>query len=312
MSSIRTAISLLKTPGKMIMPIADRGLFNWLPDKTYLKLVYRAEMGKKLNLEHPKTFNEKMQWLKLYDRNPLYQQLVDKYNVKRYIADMIGKDYIIPTIGLWNSVEEIPFDQLPDQFVLKCTHDSGSVIVCKDKKTFDIDAAKAKLSSHMKKSTYWFGREWPYRGLIPRIITEPYLKDNNVEDSESQDLADYKVHCFNGVPKMVLVCRDRFSIDGVTEDFFDIQWNHLPVRRPDIKNAEEDVSCPEELSEMLSISQEVSKNIPFLRVDFYIVNRQLYIGELTFFPAGGFKPFLPESFDMEMGSWIQLPIRGVK
>ena len=308
MSSIKTAISLLKTPGKMIMPIADRGLFNWLPDKPYLKLVYRGELGKKLNLEHPQTFNEKLQWLKLYDRNPLYQQMVDKYEVKQCIANRIGQEYTIPTIGLWSSVEEIHFDELPDQFVLKCTHDSGSVIICKDKRYFNKEDAKGKLSFHMKKSTYWFGREWPYKGLVPRIIVEPYLKDSN----KSQDLADYKVHCFNGIPKLILVCKDRFSSDGITEDFYDAQWKHLQVRRPDIENAKGDIPCPEGLNEMLLVSQELSKGISFLRVDFYLVDHHPYIGELTFFPASGLKPFIPDAFDAEMGSWLQLPEGGTK
>ena len=303
MSSIRTAISLLKTPEKMIMPMADKGLFNWLPDKPYLKLVYQAEMGKKLDLDNPKTFNEKMQWLKLYDRNPFYHELVDKYEVKQFVTKRIGPENVIPSLGVWRKFEDIPFEQLPDQFVLKCTHDSCSVIICLDKKKFDVTAAKKKLSHHLKKSTYWFGREWPYKGLTPRIIGEPYIKDSE----NGMGLADYKVHCFNGIPKIILVCKDRFSEGGVTEDFFDIHWNHLSVRRPDIDNARIRIPVPEKLGEMLSVSRTLSKNIPFVRVDFYYANHQLYIGEMTFFPTSGLKSFLPASFDYEMGSWIQLP-----
>lgn len=307
MSSIKTALSLLKTPGKMILPMGDKGLFNWLQDETYIKLVYRGEMGKKLDLDNPKSFNEKLQWLKLYDRNPLYHRLVDKYMVKQYISEVIGPEYSIPTIGVWDNVEKIPFEQLPNQFVIKCTHDSGSVIICKYKNEIDVGEVKKKLSSHMNKSTYWFGREWPYKELIPKVIVEPYL-----EDKEKKELWDYKVHCFNGVPKVVLVCRDRFLSSGVTEDFFDVQWHHLKVKRPGIENSKQDIPYPEQLGEILAISKKLSKDIPFVRVDFYLVNHHLYIGEMTFFPASGLKSFLPNSFDDKMGSWLKLPERGEK
>ena len=206
MSRIKTAISLMKTPGKMILPMADKGLFNWMPDEQYLKLVYHGQVGKKLNLNKTETFDEKLQWLKLYDRNPQYHNMVDKYEVKQYVANKIGDKYIIPTIGVWDSVETIPFEQLPNQFVLKCTHDSGSVIICKDKNTFDVDAARKKLSNHMKKSIYWFGREWVYKDLKPRIIAEPYLTDES-----GTELKDYKVHSFHGEPKIIQVDYGRYS-----------------------------------------------------------------------------------------------------
>ena len=309
MSSFKTVISMLNTPGKMILPLASGGFFNWLPDKPYLQLAYWGQMGKNIDLDNPQTFNEKLQWLKLYDRNPRYHSLVDKYELKQYIAEKIGSEYTIQTLGLWNNVDEIPFDQLPNEFVLKCTHDSGSIIICQNKKDFDINAAKKKLTHHMKKSTYWLGREWPYKGITARIIAEPYLKDTRVHKQENQikGLSDYKVHCFDGRPKVILVCKERFSEEGVTEDFFDVQWNRLSVKRPDTGNSKENIPCPEKLEEMLSISKVLSKGIPFVRVDFYLVNQQLYVGELTFFPASGLKGFLPASFDEEMGTWLILP-----
>lgn len=308
MSSINTALHLLKTPGKMIIPLAERGFFNWLPDESYLKLVYHGEMGKKLNLKNPQTFNEKLQWLKLYDRKPLYHQMVDKYEVKQYVADKIGSEYIIPTLGVWDSVDNIAFDQLPEKFVLKCTHDSGSVVICKDKRSFNSGAAKKKLASRMKKSTYWFGREWPYKGLKPRIIAEPYLEDRSSKELEIDgNLTDYKVHCFQGEPKTILVCKSRYSEEGLTEDFVDTNWRHLEVKRPLHGNAKNKIARPDELEKMLELSRKLSGECPFLRVDFYIVNHQLFFGETTFYPASGLTPFEPASFDLEMGSWLQLP-----
>lgn len=300
MSKLSTALHLLKTPGKMIVPLADMGFFNWLPDKPYLKLVYRGEMGKRLDLEHPQTFNEKLQWLKLYDHNPLYHQLVDKYEVKQFIADRIGQKYIIPTLGIWHSVEEIAFDQLPEQFVLKCTHDSGSVIICKDKKTFDIEAAKRKLSFHLKKSTYWFGREWPYKGLIPRIIAEPYLED------DTGGLVDYKVLCFAGEPKLIEVHAGRMS-DNHTQDFYTTDWVRTDIVQTCEPMSADVIPAPEQLELMLSLSKKLAQGFIHIRVDWYIVSGQLLFGELTFYDGSGFAEFVDEKWDMEIGSWIKLP-----
>lgn len=305
MSSIKTALSLLGTPGKMIVPLADKGLFNWLPDKSYLKLAYRGEMGKKLDLEHPQTFNEKLQWLKLYDRNPLYHQLVDKYEVKQYIADRIGPEYIIPTLGIWDSVEDIPFDQLPEQYVLKCTHDSGSVVICRSRKGFDIEDAKKRLASHMKKSTYWFGREWPYKGLTPRIIAEPYLED------DTGGLTDYKVLCFSGEPELIEVHTGRMS-ESHTQDYYTTDW----IRTDIVQTCEpmSDVAAPRplQLGLMLSLSRELAQGFIHIRVDWYIVGNQLLFGEMTFYDGSGFAEFVDEKWDLMLGTWIQLPERGAK
>ncbi len=301
MSKIHTMLSLISTPRKMVLPLATYGLFNWMPDKQYLRFAYQVHMGNRLDLDNPKTFNEKIQWLKLYDRKQIYTTMVDKQAVKEYVEPLIGKEHIIPTIGLWDKPDEVELSELPDQFVLKCTHDSGSIVICKGKRNFDFYRAKKMLQKHLKKSTYWFGREWPYKNVVPRIIAEPYLEDDTV-----QELPDYKIHCFNGEPKVILVCKNRYSVGGLTEDFFDTKWEHLDVKRPGLMNAKGMIKCPLELETMLDKSRILAKGLPFIRVDFYIVNHHVFFGELTFFPTSGFQKFIPESFDKQMGDWIDL------
>ena len=274
-----------------------------LPDSVYLRIKFRRVMGRKLNLNNPQTFNEKLQWLKIHDHNPDYINLVDKYEVKKIVAEKIGREHIIPTLGIWNSFEEIDFCSLPEQFVLKCTHDSGSIVICNDKTTFDYNGAKKKLSNFLKKNYYWNHREWPYKKVKPRILAEILLENNTEENS---GLIDYKIHCFHGQPQIVLVCCDRFSDRGLTEDFFDLNWNHLDVQREKHGNAETKIARPEALNEMLAIAERLSQDLTFLRVDFYVINRRVYFGECTFYPAAGFERFVPDSFDAEMGGWIHL------
>lgn len=271
-----------------------------LPDKLYLKLIYRLLMGKKLKLDNPQTFNEKLQWLKLNNRNLKYHQMVDKQEVKQYVAGIIGDKYIIPTIGIWDRFENIDFESLPNQFVLKCTHDSGSVVICRDKDTFDYKKAKIRITRGLKSDLFWFGREWPYKNLTRKVIAEQFMK------SGAGSLTDFKVHCFNGEPKLILVCKDRFTQTGLTEDFFDSQWKHLDIKRSTHLNTNDKISKPEELQEMLALAKKLSENIPFLRVDFYIVEHKIYFSELTFFPASGFERFVPEQWDKLLGSWIDL------
>jgi len=259
-------------------------------------------MGRKLNLNNPQTFNEKLQWLKLHDRRPEYTQMVDKYAAKEVVTAIIGKEYIIPTLGVWNNADEIDFSSLPNRFILKCTHNSGSIVICKDKSTFDIQNAKDILHKGLKWNYYGHFREWPYKDVPPRIIAEKYMEDNS-----NDDLPDYKIHCFNGVPKLILVCRDRFHSSGLTEDFFSTTWKHLPIKRPKHPNSEVELKCPPELDLMLHLAKKLSRGIPFIRTDFYIVNHHVYFGELTFFPATGCERFTPDEFDKVFGSWIQLP-----
>ena len=300
-SIISKTLSFLSDHDYRFLCLAKYGIFANMPDEEYLSKAFHARMGYDLNLDNPQTFNEKLQWLKLHDHNPEYTRLVDKYEVKQYITNIIGEEYIIPTLGVWNSFDEIDFDKLPDQFVLKCTHDSGGLVICKDKKTLDIRAAREKINRCLKRKFFYLNREWPYNNVLPRIIAEPYLTEKDY-----QGLTDYKIHCFHGEPKLILVCQDRFSEEGLAEDFFDTEWNHLDMQRPGQRHCSKSVSCPRSLDKILEISKIISQDRKFLRVDFYVINGQLKIGELTLYPASGFKPFDPPEWDMKLGRWIQI------
>jgi len=292
----------LKNPVLIASGMVNRAWLNCLPDKQYLKLRYYIDMGKKLNLKAPKTFNEKIQWLKLYDRKPVYTTMVDKYEVKKYVADRIGEAYIIPTLGVWNSFAEIDFDALPNQFVLKCTHDSGGLVICKDKNTFDEAAAKKKIEASLRTNFYLIGREWPYKDVKPRIIAEKYM-----EDCETRELRDYKFFCFNGEPKALFVATDRQTPgEEVKFDFFDMDYAHIDVRNGH-QNARALPKKPQQFELMKELAAKLSKDIPHVRVDFYEVDGKVYFGEMTFFHFSGFVPFEPDEWDYTFGSWIALP-----
>ena len=271
-----------------------------IPDAAYLKYMYRKVMGKKLDLENPRTFNEKLQWLKLHDRRPEYTKMVDKYEVRQYIKEKIGEEYLIPLVGgPWDKFEDIDFSKLPEQFVLKCTHDSGSVEICKDKGNFDIPLVRNRFNRALKGNFFYGGREWPYKHVKPRIIAERYISD-----TKGGEIVDYKLHCFNGEVKLILVCVDRTCEEKKV--FYGSQWNKLPVKRPNM-SSDVDISRPRMLEHMIRIAQIFSAQIPFLRVDLYETSGRLYFGELTFLPAGGFEPFEPEEWDAIMGEWLRLP-----
>lgn len=274
---------------------------DMIPDSVYLKIRFKKSMGYPLNLKEPKTFNEKLQWLKLYNRNPEYTTMVDKYAVKKYISEKIGAEYIIPTLGVWNSFDEIDFDALPDQFVLKCTHDSGGLVVCRDKSCLNMDAARKKIETSLSNNFYYMGREWPYKDVPHRIIAEQYMAD---------DLRDYKLFCFDGVPRMTLVCSERFTKDGLKEDFYDEAWNHLNVQRPAHGNAILPIQRPKQYELMKKLAAKLSEKMPFARIDFYEINEKVYFGEITFYPASGFEGFKPEEWDLKLGEWIKLPNGG--
>lgn len=276
---------------------------HWLiAEKLYLKMLFRLNVGYCLNLKNPKTFNEKLQWLKLYDRNPNYTQLVDKYEVKNYIANLIGEKYIIPTLGVWETAEQIDWESLPNQFVLKTTHGSGgsSVVICKDKSTFDKESAISLLNNSLKNSNTWAHyREWPYKNIKRRVIAERFLNENGRIPN------DYKIHNFNGEPKFILVCRNRFQSSGMIDDFYTTDWKHIDVKRPG-KDNPGGVTKPIELDEILRLSKILSKNIPFARTDFYTLNGNIYFGEITFYPASGLSPFEPKEFDYLFGDYLKL------
>jgi hypothetical protein len=261
-------------------------------------------MGYSLNLRNPRTFNEKLNWLKLYDRKPIYTTLVDKYAVKKWVADKIGEKYIIPTLGVWESVEEIPFSELPSQFVLKCTHDSGGLVVCKDKSTLDFSAAKKKLQDSLKKNFYYQSREWPYKNVIPRIIAEKYM-----EDSGTEELRDYKFFCFDGKMRAMFIASDRQKKFEETKfDFFDRDFNHLPITNGH-PNALNVPNKPKSFDEMIHLAEILSDGFPHVRVDFYEVDGNVFFGEMTFSHWGGFMPFVPDEWNYTFGSWITLPSR---
>ncbi len=276
----------------------------FISDRLFLKMKWKRSMKYTLNLDNPVTFNEKLQWLKLNDRRPEYTQMVDKVEAKKYAERLIGREHIIPTLAVYNKVEDIDFSTLPKQFVLKCTHDSGGIVICKNKDMLDKDTAIKKLRKGIKQNFYYQNREWPYKDVKPRIIAEQYMTDNGNE------LQDYKIYCFNGVPKVILVCKNRFKETGLSEDFFSLSWEHLDVTRPFHPNSDEGIHRPAELDEILRLSKKLSVGKTFVRTDFYIINHEVYFGEITFYPASGLVPFCPETFDELLGSWIKLPVGG--
>ena len=272
-----------------------------------LKRMFRKRVGYQLDLNNPKTFNEKLQWLKLHDHNPLYTTMVDKYAVKEYVADKIGAQYIIPTLGVWDHFDEIEFDKLPDQFVLKCTHDSGSVVVVADKGKIDKDVAKEKLENGLRHNYYYAGYEWPYKNVPPRIIAEKFMADEKQSELGLDDMTDYKFMCFNGIVRCVFTCTDRRSDDGLKVTFFDNDWKQLPFERHYPAAAAGSIKRPNQFGLMKQLAEKLSENIPFVRVDFYEINNQVYFGELTFYPGAGMEEFSPEKYDYILGEWIKLP-----
>ena len=294
-------VRILTKKGYVRLKVLDI-VAQYLTDRVYLKMKFPLCVGYKLNLESPKTYNEKLQWLKLYNRIPEYTKMVDKYDVKHYVAGVIGNEYIIPTLGVYNSVDEINIDSLPRQFVLKCTHDSGGVVICKDKTNFDVEKARNILRKGIKRNYYIYNREYPYKNVVPRIIAEEYKEDGTGE------LRDYKFFCFDGEVKALFIASDRSKKEEETKfDFFDADFNHLPFTNGH-PNAKSLPFKPEGFKEMKKLASQLSKGIPHVRVDFYDINGKVYFGEMTFFHWSGMKPFDPVEWDYTFGSWIKLPI----
>ncbi|MFW6015996.1 MAG: ATP-grasp fold amidoligase family protein [bacterium] len=297
---INKILKAYKNPTLVLLYILNKKIFSLVSDKIYLKIIYRLKTRKKLNLNNPETFNEKLQWLKLYDRNPEYTKLVDKYEVRKYIANTIGEKYLIPLIGVWDKFEDIDFSTLPNQFVLKCTHDSGGIVICKDKSTFDIDAARQKINKSLKRNYYYHGREWPYKNVKPRIICEKYMVDES-----GIELKDYKFFCFSGKPKIIQVDFNRYR--GHKRNLYDKDWNYIPMSIKYPTNSDVKIKKPNKLKDMLMFATLLSKNCPHVRVDFYSMNDSIFFGELTLYPGSGCEEFTPESYDYILGSWLELP-----
>lgn len=274
----------------------------WLimDDRKYVEFLWKQRMDYPLNLDNPKTFNEKLQWIKLYDHNPIYTKMVDKYEAKEYVASKIGEQYIIKTLGVWDRFEDIDFSTLPNQFVLKCTHDSGGLVICKDKSKIDFSYTKKKLKKALRQNYYLHSREWPYKNVRRRIIAEEYI-----EDSKTQELRDYKFFCFNGSVKAMFIATDRQNREEPYFDFFDMDFNHIDMRHGH-PNAPILPEKPQHFDLMKELASKLSDGFKEVRVDFYEANGKVYFGELTLFHHSGNLPFDPPKWDRIWGEWIQL------
>lgn len=290
-------------PNKFGLRVISR-FGKWLPDKAFIKCRFRLAMGYRLDLKNPKSFSEKLQWLKLYNRRPEYTVMVDKVKAKEYVASVIGKEYIIPTLGVWDNPEKIDFNSLPDQFVLKVNHNSGTgMYICKDKSKMDVERVKEGLRKGLREDYFKENREWPYKNVPRRILAEQYI--NPVPDV--QDLPDYKLFCFDGEVKALFIATGRSKGErAVRFDFFDADFNHLPFTNGH-PNASTLPEKPMMFDEMKRLASKLSKGIPHVRIDFYEVGSKIYFGEMTFFHWSGLVPYEPEEWDYKFGQWIQLP-----
>ena len=282
-------------------PVLER-ITHYIPDRLFIELRFRERMHKKPNLKNPKTYSEKIQWLKLYYHDPLLIKLVDKAEVKPWVAERIGKEHIIPTLGVWDRFADIDFDGLPNAFVLKCTHDSGGNYIVPDKSKFDREEARRKLESHLKNNYYWHTREWPYKYVIPRILAEKYMVDET-----GYELKDYKFFCFDGKVKYLFIATDRNTPGQETKfDFYDENFKHLSIKNGH-ENSDHELMCPRGFEKMKQYAAILGKGFPESRVDFYDINGNVYFGEITFYHWGGMMPFEPEEWDRIFGDQIVLP-----
>lgn len=288
---------------RLLRHLMSRYTFSFLSDSAYVQLLYRLRFDKPLHLGNPQSFNEKLQWLKLFDHDPRYTLFVDKYAVRDYVRKEIGDKYLVPLLGVWDSINDIDVSTFPNQFVIKTTHDSGGCVVCRQKSDWNISTQK-KIAKSMRRNYYWYGREWPYKNVPHRIIAEQFLSDGG------NGLTDYKIMCFNGSVKCILVCTDRLSGHGLKKTFYSPEWKRLPFKRPGPDSPIE-IPPPIHLSEMIRIAEHLSGGIPFIRVDLYEAGDAIYFGELTLYPSSGAEAFYPQSWDRVLGDWITLPFSSV-
>lgn len=298
-------INYIKHPAGFMDSLVH-SLGKCLPDSTYIKLRYRFQMGKRLNLKNPKTFQEKIQWLKLHDRNPLYTTLVDKVQVKEYVSEKVGSQYVIPLLGVWDRPEDIEWEKLPDRFVLKTNHSGGNlgVVICRDNASFNRQTAIDKLNASLRHDVYKDLREWPYKNVVKKVFAEEFIEVR----PDVKDLPDYKWYCFNGEPKYCQVIQDRNTHETI--DFFDADWNHQEFvgLNPSVEQASMLPNRPQNLDTHLRIARNLSEGIPFSRIDLYDIGGKTLFGEVTFFPASGIGRFSPEKYNEMLGEMITLPI----
>jgi len=296
----------LSHPAHTLAGLIRKFWFLFPSDAFYLRVIYYLEMGEKLNLDNPQKFTEKLQWLKLYDRKPIYTRMVDKITVKEYVSNIIGDRYIIPTLGIWNHFDEIDFSKLPDEFVLKTNHGSGGsgVIICHDKANFNYDLARKTLEDGLRRNTYYKYREWPYKNVTPRLFAEKLIGESS---DKNVSLNDYKFYCFNGKPQIVMFSSGRFN-NNLTFDYYNMNWEKLPLMW-DKPNSDIVATKPSNFSEMIDICELLSKDIPHVRVDLYSVNNKVYFGEMTFFDASGYSKFEPANWNRLLGDFLKLPNR---
>ena len=310
-SVTRVIKKIITNPRSIVCYMNTLGLLNYLPEVTCIKLLWWAKTGRRLNLSNPSGFNEKLQWLKAFDHCPEYSDYVDKVRVRDYVKKTVGEKYLVPLLGLWDNPEQICFDSLPDQFVLKCNHNSGAgMCICRDKSRINVRNVRDELRKGLNKKNYYESREWPYKNVVPKILCEPLIIDHDPKNTTGT-LIDYKFYCFNGEPKFLYVGTDDISSGAKGElklSFFDLDWKTPPFYRADHRPISIIVEKPERFDEMISVAKELSKGIPFVRIDLYWVNKQVYFSEMTFFPGGGYGFFSPKEWEEELGSWISLPI----
>ena len=283
----------------------DFFFYYLIPDRWEIKYRFKKKLGYKCNLRNPRTFNEKIQWIKLYDRNPLYPKLTDKLQVKEIVTKVLGEEYVIPLLaGGFSHFDDIPFDDLPDQFVLKCNHDAGSTVVCNDKKTFDFESARQKIEMTLRRNYYhYFGKQWGYKNIVPQVFVEKYMTDGS-----DSGLRDYKFFMFNGECRCVFFCDDRFLNGGMKVNCYDNQWNLLPFTWGNYPNTTTIIPRPQKFEEIKTIATKLSAIVgnAIVRIDLYEINGKVYFGEFTFYPGGGLYKFYPIEWDFTLGSWIDL------
>ena len=294
-------LKIINNPKLIIVALIANKYFYWLNDEKFLKVLYYLRTNKRLNLDNPTSFNEKIQWLKINDRQKLYITLADKFKVREYISDKVGEKYLIPLIDNYYNVNEIDFNKLPSSFVLKTTHDSGGVIICNNKTKFNRYKAKKKLSKLLNNNFFYKGREWPYKNIKPRIICEELLKD----ESDLQ-LKDYKIFCFNGEPKYIQVDIDRFT--NHRRNIYNLDWDYIDFEICYPTDPQYKIPRPECLDEMLLLSKKLSESLKHLRVDLYISSNKIYVGELTLYHGSGFEKFNPEEYGNIFGNLLKINI----